>query len=92
MNVRIKSPNLAALRAAVFTLSAKNLRGGGVKRPPPAGNRVNPRPAGGGRLNAPPFRFFRDSEKTAARSAAKFGTPYLASVPHILCKNQPQVI
>ena len=40
MNVRIKSPNLAALRAAVFTLSAKNLRGG-LLEPPPAGNRVN---------------------------------------------------
>ena len=33
----------------------------------------NPRPAGGGgRLNAPPLRFFEDSEKTAARSAAGF--------------------
>ena len=31
----------------------------------------NPRPAGGGRLNAP-LRFFEDSEKTAARSAAEF--------------------
>ena len=27
---------------------------------------------GGGRLNAPPLRFFEDSEKTAARSAAGF--------------------
>ena len=34
--------NLAALRAAVFSLSAKNLRGGGgVKSTPPAGARVN---------------------------------------------------
>ena len=35
---------------------------------------LNPRPAGGGRLNAPPppLRFFEDSEKTAARSAAVF--------------------
>ena len=33
--------NLAALRAAVFSLSAKNLRGGGVEiNPPPAGARV----------------------------------------------------
>ena len=34
---------------------------------------INPRPAGGGggRLNAP-LRFFEDSEKTAARSAAGF--------------------
>ena len=45
----------------------------------------------GGAFRRPPLRFFRDSEKTAARSAAKFGTPYLASVPHIVCKNQPQV-
>ena len=27
----------AALRAAVFSLSSKNLRGGGVQTPPPAG-------------------------------------------------------
>ena len=32
--------NLAALRAAVFSLSAKNLRGGGWNQPPPAGARV----------------------------------------------------
>ena len=29
--------NPAALRAAVFLLSSKNLRGGAFKRPPPAG-------------------------------------------------------
>ena len=29
--------NPAALRAAVFSLSSKNLRGGAFKRPPPAG-------------------------------------------------------
>ena len=27
--------NLAALRAAVFSISSKNLRGGGVQTPPP---------------------------------------------------------
>ena len=32
-------PNFAALRAAVFPLSTKNLRGGGY--PPPVGARVN---------------------------------------------------
>ena len=32
----------------------------------------NPRTAGGGRISPPPLRFFADSEKTAARSAAKF--------------------
>ena len=39
----------------------------------------NPRRAGGGRLDAPPLRFFQDSEKTAARSAAKFSVPVRAS-------------
>ena len=35
--------------------------------------RINPRPAGGGGVWAPPpLRFFEDSEKTAARSAAGF--------------------
>ena len=34
--------NLAALRAAVFSLSAKNLRGGGVEINPPVGARVKP--------------------------------------------------
>ena len=33
-------PNFAALRAAVFPLSTKNLRGGGYP-PPPVGARVN---------------------------------------------------
>ena len=32
--------NPAALRAAVFLLSAKNRRGGGVQTPPPAGRRL----------------------------------------------------
>ena len=38
--------NLAALRAAVFSLSAKKLTGG-LKSSPPAGARVNPRTTGG---------------------------------------------
>ena len=33
--------NLAALRAAVFSLATKNLTGGGLKSPPPAGARIN---------------------------------------------------
>ena len=37
--------NPAALRAAVFSLSSKNLRGGGVQTPPP--------PAGRGLTRAP---------------------------------------
>ena len=54
-------------------------------------NFINPRPAGGGgRLDAP-LRFFSRQQKTAARSAAKFGIPYLASFSHIVCENQPQV-
>ena len=34
-------PNLAALRATVFTLSGKNLSGGGGGYPPPVGAQVN---------------------------------------------------
>ena len=34
--------NPAALRAAVFSLSSKNLRGGGVQTPPPSRARVKP--------------------------------------------------
>ena len=42
MNVEIVLPNLAALRDAVFTLSGKNLRGGGAdNRPLPVGARVS---------------------------------------------------
>ena len=78
-------PKTAALRAAVFQLSSKNLRGGGCSNTPPGPARVkvclahqdinhvlNPRTGGGGRVSAPPLRFFEDSEKTAARSGAKF--------------------
>ena len=36
------------------------------------------------------FGFFVNSLKTAARSAAVFGTPYHTSVPHMLCKFQTQ--
>ena len=36
MNVGIVMPNLAALRAALFTLSGKNLRGGGADNRPPS--------------------------------------------------------
>ena len=31
-----------------------------------------------------PLRFFPDCPKTAARSAAVFGTPYYTSFPHML--------
>ena len=54
--------NLAALRAAVFSLSTKNLRGAD-NRPPPGRARVNPRTGGGGVISTPPLRFFADSEK-----------------------------
>ena len=49
--------------------------------------------AGPGGVKPPPtLRFFADSEKTAARSAAIFGTPYPTSFPHILQKFQTQVM
>ena len=40
--------DLAALRDAVFSLSAKNLRGGGVISAAPDRARVQPRQTGGG--------------------------------------------
>ena len=43
---------------------------------------INPRTAGGGRLSAP-LRFFADSEKTAARSAAKFTMAIQPTIWHI---------
>ena len=44
----------------------------------PSGARVNLRPAGGG-FEHPPLRFFADSKKTAARSAAGF-SPTLSPI------------
>ena len=44
----------------------------------------NPRRAGGVFEHPPPLRFFADISKTAARSAAVFGTPVRASFPHML--------
>ena len=40
IDVGIGMPNFAALGAAVFELSAKNLRGGRIPAPPPVGARV----------------------------------------------------
>ena len=40
---------------------------------------INPRPAGGGVWTPPPLRFFEDSKKTAARSAAGF-SPTLSPI------------
>ena len=41
---------------------------------------LNPRPAGGGAFERPPpLRFFDDSKKTAARSAAEF-SPTLSPI------------
>ena len=51
---------------------------------------LNPRPGGEGHFDHP-LQFFADSAKTAARSAAVFGTPYLASFPHLIWKFQVQV-
>ena len=39
--------------------------------------------AGGGAMRPPPLRFFEASVKTAARSAAKFGTAYGATFLHM---------
>ena len=46
--------------------------------------RLTRAPTGGG--YPPPRRFFVDSGKTAARSAAKFGMPIPSSFLHIMCK------
>ena len=51
-------------------------------------SRFNPRTDGGAGIR-PPLRFFADSSKTAARSAAKFGIPIPTSIPHIVCKFWP---
>ena len=44
---------------------------------------LNPRTVGGGDFNPPPLRFFADSEKTAARSAAKFAIAVQPTIWHI---------
>ena len=43
-------------------------------------------PTGGGRISALPRRFFADSGKTAARSAAKFDMTIPSSFLHVMCK------
>ena len=43
---------------------------------------INPRTAGGRRLSAP-LKFFADSEKTAARSSAKFAIAVQPTILHI---------
>ena len=59
--------NPAALRAAVFSLSSKNPRGGGgVQTPPPSRARVNPISGrGGGGCFYPPLGFFLNISQTA---------------------------
>ena len=47
---------------------------------------INPRTAGGGHICAPPHRFFADSRKMAARSAAKFGIAVQSSFAHLVLK------
>ena len=44
----------------------------------------NPRTAGGGAHMCPPHRFFADSRKMAARSAAKFGIAVHSSFAHLV--------
>ena len=82
-------PSLVTLLPFVFELSSKNHRGGGGKMTPPptrAKVNVNPRTAGGGHICAPPHRFFADSRKMAARSAAKFGIAVQSSFAHLVLK------
>ena len=49
----------------------------------------NPRTGGGGVDFNPPVRFFADSEKTAARSAAKFAIAVQPTIWHISKKRRP---
>ena len=55
---------------------------------------INPRPAGGGggAFERPPLRFFEDSEKTAARSAAGFSPTLPPSFPQLLWKFGPNAM
>ena len=48
---------------------------------------INPRPAGGGAFERPPLRFFGDSEKTAAHSAAGFSPTLPPHLFHNFCEN-----
>ena len=57
-----------ALEPLVQTSAARCLAIAGFA----AQRKLNPRRAGGGVFRHPPLRFFADSEKTAARSAAGF--------------------
>ena len=50
---------------------------------------VNPRTRGGVDFNPPPVRFFADSEKTAAHSAAKFAIAVQPTISHISKKRRP---
>ena len=95
--IRYLPQNPAALFAAVFSLSAKNLGGGGCTITPVRA-RVNnrycvrpndiPRTAGGDYPRPLRFfRFFADSEKTAARSVAKFAIAVQPTIWHISKKN-----
>ena len=87
------------------TMRRSRDRRGGVQTPPPpqAGRGKSRGPAGrgltrallvGGRLNAPPppLRFFKSSENTAARSAAKFSSTLPPSFPQLLWKFRPNAM
>ena len=52
---------------------------------------ITPRPAGGG-VERPPLRFFEDSEKTAARSAAGFSPTLPPIFPQLLWKFRPNAM
>ena len=75
-------PNFAALRAAVFPLSTKNLRGADIR--PPVGARVNPRRAGG--VFEHPSAFLQIAEKRRRR-ALPFSAQLFIHLFLTLCEN-----
>ena len=63
--------SLVMIPALVWKISQENERGA-RNSPPPLGRGLTLARTGGGWCNPPPLRFFADSKKTAARSAAGF--------------------
>ena len=91
--------NLAALRAAVFSLSAKNLTGGGEITPPPAGASVKGHVSAQGQVKGQNLAFSEFGSQnrqlnSAGPSAAKILTKvrwrYCMSVNVILSSGQGQ--
>ena len=72
--------NPAALRAGVFSLSSKTLRGGGAFKRPPAGRGLTHNRLGGGGGVFHPPRFFRNNSWTLADIDMKLGMPLRTSI------------